>query len=150
MRRKRKRASKEKAGAIPSTITLSNGTIIVTRSKLEAAWIIALESCSPCYECLKLPIKQKGRKGPFIGNYTPDLIIDDVYVELKSDAKYAKKDSRQVRALEVNPEAKFLVIGGYPHQSLYIKIVSSDGVMEYKGMKLYDVKNFLGCGDGIQ
>lgn len=148
VRKKRKRVSREVSGAIATEITLSDGTTILTRSKLEAAWIKALESCSPCYECLQLPIKQKGRRGPFIGTYTPDLIIGDIYLELKSDAKYAKKDSRQIRALELNLEAKFLVIGGYPHsQSLYIKMVSSEGVKEYKKMKLHDVKRLLNCGD---
>lgn len=146
IRKKRKRVSREQSGAIATVITLSDGTVISTRSKLEAAWIQALEACSPCYECLQLPIKQKGRRGTFIGTYTPDLVVEDVYLELKSDAKYAKKDSRQVRALEMNPEAKFLIIGGYPHQSLYIKMVSSEGVKEYKKKKLNDVKNFLGCG----
>lgn len=146
IRKKRKRVSREVSGAVATEITLSDGTVILTRSKLEAAWIKALETCSPCYECLQLPIKQKGRRGDFIGTYTPDLIIDDVYLELKSDTKYAKKDSRQIRALELNPEAKFLVIGGYPHSaSLYIKMVSSEGVMEYKKKKLSDVKGFLGC-----
>jgi hypothetical protein len=126
-------------------VILSNEEVILTRSKLEANWITALESCSPCYECLQIPIKQKGRRGPFIGNYTPDLIIGDVYLELKSSPKSAKKDSRPIRALELNPEAKFMIIGGYPHQSLYIKVVSSEGIKEFKGMKLNDVKNFLDC-----
>lgn len=148
VRKRRRRVSKEKSGAVASQVILSDGSIISTRSKLEAEWIVALESCSPCYECLQLPIKQKGRNGPFVGTYTPDLIIGDVYVELKSDAKYAKKDTRQVRALELNPEAKFIVIGGYPKSpSLYIKMVSSEGIKEFKKMKIRDVITFLGCGE---
>lgn len=147
VRKKRKRASVEKNSAVATKVVLSNGEMILTRSKLEASWLIALESCSPCYECLQVPIKQKGRRGTFVGTYTPDLIIGDIYLELKSDAKYAKKDSRQIRALELNSEAKFLVIGGYPQsKSLYIKMVSSEGVIEFKGMKLSDVRNFLDCG----
>lgn len=146
-RKRRRRVSREKAGAIPTEVALSDGSILTTRSKLEASWLIALEPCSPCYECLQIPIPQKGRRGTFVGNYTPDLIIGDVYVELKSNAKYAKKDNRQARSLLLNPEAKFLIIGGYPQsRSLYIKMVSSEGVKEYKGMKLSDVKSFLGCG----
>ena len=147
-KKRRKRTSAEKSGAVATKVSMANGEIVSCRSKLEASWITALECCSPCYECLQIPIKQRGRRGTFIGTYTPDLIIEDVYLELKSDAKYAKKDSRQVRALELNPEAKFLIIGGYPHsKSLYIKVVSAEGVKEFKGMKLSDVQSFLGCGD---
>ena len=76
--KKRKRVPVEKSKAIATIVTLSNGELVSTRSKLEAAWIIALEACSPCYECLQVPIKQKGRKGFFTGSYTPDLIIGDV------------------------------------------------------------------------
>lgn len=144
-RLKRKRNSVAKTHAIPTEVTLSDGTVLTTRSKLEASWLIALESCSPCYECLEIPIPQKGRRGTFIGNYTPDLIIGDVYVELKSSAKAAKKDTRSIRALTLNPEAKFLVIGGYPRSLLYVKMVSSEGVREFSKIKLGDVRMLLGC-----
>lgn len=146
-----KKEDVNKVWSIPTEVTLADGVVIITRSKLEADWIIALDSCDLCYECLSLKVPQVGRKGPFIGNYLPDLVLVSkkdntvTILELKPNKEEAEDDSRPGRALSLNPEIRFLVIGGYPNRPFYIKMLTSQGEKEFEGVTLAQLLPLLGC-----
>lgn len=155
VKRKVRKVSKEdtaKIWAIPTEVTLTDGVIILTRSKLEADWIIALDSCDLCYECLSLKVPQVNSRGkPFIGNYLPDLVLVSkkdntvTILELKSNTDEARNDTRPGRALSLNREIRFLVIGGYPDRPFYIKMLTSQGEKEFEGVSLEQLLPLLGC-----
>lgn len=127
------------------------------RSRLEALWVSEFENCDSlvCVECVQVPVWITGPYGRFLGSYTPDLVIesgpnrDRTYVELKPNHKLAMADDRPVRALELNPGYKFIVIGGYSYskRGVTCRLLTGDKELVRKNVPVKEVLRFLGCGE---
>lgn len=124
------------------------------RSRLEALWVEQFERCDSlrCVECVFLPVFIDGPYGRFLSDYQPDLVIDlpdgsTVYVELKPNHELAMADDRQKRALDLNPEYRFVVIGGYPYskRGVTVRMLTGLGEEVHKYIKVPQVLKFLGC-----
>lgn len=151
-KRKRKTSSRRKGRAIPTLLTLEDGTEIETRSQLEAVWILELQHHGfVCYECRPLPCTQVGKNGLFLGSYLPDLLLEDssgreIFVELKPNRDQAVKDSRPERSLPLTPSALFLILGGYPdsYEGFYLRMLSSKGSLSHDNVSLAQLTSLLG------
>ena|ERR1051325_2192012 len=152
-RKKGKRREKTNRRSIPTTLTLENGETLETRSMLEASWIRELQHCPfICYECRPIPCIQVGKNGPFVGNYLPDLLLEDsdgneILCELKPTAEVAMADTRPERALAINPLLRFIVIGGEPRANggFFVKLVSVEGIVTYENVELRQLMALFGC-----
>lgn len=142
---------------IPSVRTLVelNGRTIETRSILEAKWITALTGsyCQvECYECRVLKVIQQNRTtgGLFVGTYKPDLMLLDfsgqeVLVEIKPTFEEMASDDRPTRALVIQPNLRFLVLGGYPDGDFHVRMVSAVGERTFRNVSLPQLLELLGC-----
>lgn len=152
-RKKGKRRGKANRRSIPTLVTLENGSVIQTRSQLEASWIVELQYCAlVCYECRPVPCMQTGKFGPFLGSYLPDLLLQDVegneyLCELKPTMAMAEGDTRPERALAQNNNLKFIIIGGEPDEpgGFFVKLLSAQGVKIYENIQLEQFSVLLGC-----
>lgn len=134
-------------------VTLDNGECLQTRSMLEASWIKELQKCPfICYECFPVSCVQVGKNGPFVGNYLPDLLLEDaegngILCELKPSAETAMADTRPERSLALNPSLRFIVLGGEPraHDGFFVKLVSSEGIVTYEGVEIRQLMSLFGC-----
>lgn len=126
---------------------------IQVRSRLEAEWLEELIDCDhfKCVECVQVPVWIEGPYGRFLRNYKPDLAVDNVdgqiLIELKPTVKLALEDTRQKRALELNPRFKFIVIGGYPNRKngVLVRLLTGNQEKVYDGVSTCEVLQFLGC-----
>lgn len=152
-RKKGKRREKTSRRSIPTLVTLQDGTVIQTRSLLEASWILVLQYCPlVCYECQPVPCIQIGKFGPFKGSYLPDLLLQDTdgnefLCELKPTAAMANSDTRPERALSLNSSLRFVIIGGEPDEpgGFFVKLLSSEGVTMYENVQLEQFMLLFGC-----
>lgn len=132
--------------------TLEDGTEL--RSRLEALWVAEFETCDSfnCIECISVPLWIDGSYGKFLSSYTPDLSLTiadgtTVLVELKPNHKLAMADDRPKRALELNPQYKFIIIGGYPYskRGVTVRMLTGKKELVHKYIQVCDVLKFLDC-----
>lgn len=149
-RREKRNEDYEKFCVEPTA--LADGTMV--RSRLEALWIAEFINCDSfyCTECVPVPIWIDSRYGKFKGDYKPDLIIylsdgSSTFVELKPNHKFAMADDRQKRALEITPEYRFVVIGGYPYskRGVTVRMLTGKDEAVHRYVQVCDVLKFLEC-----
>lgn len=148
-------------GALPTSVLLRNDDQVLCRSITEAEWVLAIDdSCHNlwwCHECETLRLVRKEPSDSL--TYRPDIKIETgdgfprqaVYLEFKSDEEDALNDDRQERALWLNPDVRFVVIGGRPHwaEGFLVRLVASNGQQVYENVRLPDLAELLGCeGNG--
>jgi hypothetical protein len=132
--------------------TLEDGTEV--RSRLEALWVAEFEGCNSfhCLECVEVPLWINGSYGRFLSSYTPDLVIylsdgTTSFVELKPNHKLAMADDRPKRALELNPDYKFVVIGGYPYsqRGVTVRMLTGKKEVTHRYVQVCEVLKLLEC-----
>lgn len=141
--------------AVPTIVTLTDGTTRLCRSKTEARWLTALDDhCQNlfiCYECEVIRTVNKHRS--FV-SYTPDILVvnpqlDKVYIEIKSDRQDALEDQRGRNALRFKPDLKIVVLGGQPHSDygFFVRMISSSGERTFEDVRMEQLADLLGCDD---